>query len=194
MEFASPPVVLRDAAPVLARHLGVILAGLVDLIARRFLRDPACVALLVPLCLRLRRALGRFERAVTRPVVARGTMPVGMRMGAARARVRQPAAPAVRLPGGHGWLVRVLGWEAAAYMCQLEALLATPGMDALAARPGVGRILRPVCRMLGVGARVVRKAKPRVKVAVVVPAMVDDGWRPKPTRATWWRPPKEKFS
>ena len=76
MEFATPPVVLRDAAPALTRHLGLILAGLVDLIARRFLRDPTCVVLLVPLCLRLRRAMGRFERAVTRPVA----VPVGMRV------------------------------------------------------------------------------------------------------------------
>jgi len=177
------------AAPELARRFGLIMAGLAGLIAARMLRMPRYAGLIVTLWHRLQRAARRFERVATRPVVVAGEKPP-LAVRAARART----AEVVRLPQGHGWLVRVLGWEAAAYMCQLEALLATPGMDALAARPGVGRILRPVCRMLGVGARVVRKAKPRVKVAVVVPAMVDDGWRPKPTRATWWRPPKEKFS
>ena len=175
-------------APELARRFGLIMAGLAGLIAARMLRMPRYAGLIVTLWHRLQRAARRFERVVTRPVaVGRDARPAVVRA----ARVRKPE---VRLPQGHGWLVRVLGWEAAAYMSQLETLLATPGMDALAAgRPGVGRVLRPVCRMLGVGARVVRKAKPRVKVAVVVPAMVDDGWRPKPTRATWWRPPKEKF-
>ncbi|MBC7635866.1 MAG: hypothetical protein H7251_09715, partial [Acetobacteraceae bacterium] len=42
------------------------------------------------------------------------------------------------------------------YGCQLEALLAEPAMQAaLADMPGLGRVLRPLCRMLGVVAPVV---------------------------------------
>ena len=186
--FATPLPSQDVAAPELARRFGLIMAGLAGLIAARMLRMPAYAGLIVTLWHRLQRAARRFERVVSRPavVVTREAGPVAVRV----ARERKPQ---VRLPQGHGWLVRVLGWEAAGYMSQLEALLATPGMDGLrASRPALGRILRPVCRMLGVGAKVVRKARPRVKV-VVAPAVVDDGWRPKPMRATWWRPPREKF-
>ena len=186
--FATPLPSQDVAAPELARRFGLIMAGLAGLIAARMLRMPEYAGLIVTLWHRLQRAARRFERVVSRPVVV-----VTRDKGPVAVRVARERKPQVRLPQGHGWLVRVLGWEAAGYMSQLEALLATPGMDGLrASRPALGRILRPVCRMLGVGANVMRKARPRVKV-VVAPAVVDDGWRPKPTRATWWRPPKEKF-
>ncbi len=72
---------------------------------------------------------------------------------------------AVRLPQGRLWLVRELGWEAAGFGCQLEALLAEPGMRAvLDAVPGVRRILQPICRMLGV---VVVSSAPLAAAAIV---------------------------
>ena len=148
MELAITSAAPDAAAPELIRQLRLIFAGLVDLIARRFLRDPACVALLVPLCLRLRRALGRLERALLRP--AGGIVAGVRRRGPVKVAVA-PTRPAVRLPGGFGWLVRRLGWEAAGYGSQLQTLLAEPEMMALlAALPAVGRVLRPLGRMLGV--------------------------------------------
>ena len=47
--------------------------------------------------------------------------------------------------------MRALGYEAAGYGSQLAALLAEPELQALLlAAPAAGRILRPLCRMLGV--------------------------------------------
>jgi len=117
----------------------VIVAGLVALVARRFLRDPKLVGLTVQLCGWLGRSVRRFVRALGRP-------PHASRPRADRTR-RASAAP--RLPSGRGWLVRALGYEAAGYGLQLAHLLAEPGMQAtLAAFPGAGRALRPLCRML----------------------------------------------
>ena len=117
------------------------MAGLAALIARRFVRDPKFAALVGPLWSWLNRSVQRFARVrvVARAVVR--PMP--------RVRVRRVGTPRVRLPCGQGWLVKALGWEAAGYGCQLTALLAEPEMLALMqALPGVGRVLRPLCRML----------------------------------------------
>ena len=63
-----------------------------------------------------------------------------------------PAADA--LPRGRFWLIRVLGYEAAACATQLEALLAEPGAaEILALVPSAGRIIRPLTRLLAIGAR-----------------------------------------
>ena len=53
-----------SCAPDFARRLGGILACLVALIARRFLRDPFHADLIVPLCLYLRRAACRLAERV----------------------------------------------------------------------------------------------------------------------------------
>ena len=83
------------------------------------------------------------------------------------ARGNRPVAPA-RVPGGllprgREWLVKELGCEAVAYTSQLTALRDEPAMQAaLAAMPGLARVLRPLCRMLGVE----RRALPETSVAV----------------------------
>ena len=155
MRPSPPPLPSPDVALELARRFGLILAGLGALVARGFLRRPALVGLIVPLFGWLSRSVRRFGRAMARPVVARA---------ADGGRARGDRAARLRLPAGRGWLVRVLGYEAVGYGSQLEALLAEPEMVAvLAAVPAVGRILRPLCRMLGVGAVVVA---PAVKVPV----------------------------
>ncbi|MBC7634318.1 MAG: hypothetical protein H7251_01820 [Acetobacteraceae bacterium] len=67
----------------------------------------------------------------------------------------------VRLPTGRGWLVRELGYEAVACALQLEALLTEPAMRAaLQALPAAGRVLRPVCRILGVPEAVIATIAP----------------------------------
>ena len=158
------PFFQTSEAPELARRFALILAGLAALVARRFLRMPHLMGLTGALYGRLVRLAQRFERGLTRTAKQRAA-----RVGnAGIARVR-----AVALPSGRGWLVRELGWEAAGYGCQLEALLAEPAMQAaLADMPGLGRVLRPLCRMLGVVAPVVAvvavvavAAEPAVEVA-----------------------------
>ena len=61
-----------------------------------------------------------------------------------------PRAPKLRLPGRHAWLIRLVQRTAQLYP-QLEILIGRPEMaELLAAAPQAGRILRPLCRMLGI--------------------------------------------
>lgn len=156
------PVELRDRAPDLAQRLAAILLGLAGLVAWRFLKNPRLVGIIVPLWRRLTRIAGRFERVVVRPAKVR-TARTGRGPGG--------KAVAVSLPSGRGWLVRELGWEAAGFGSQLAHLLAEPEMQALIATvPGVGRILRPVCRILGYElAAVTTMVAPPVLMASIVP-------------------------
>ncbi len=81
-----------------------------------------------------RVAAGRLRPARPRPCVPRQ---------------RPPAAPSP-LPRGRAWLMRLVP-EAAGAASQLQHLLTDPEMAALiAAAPQAGRILRPLCRMLGI--------------------------------------------
>ena len=131
------------------------MVALAAVIARRFLRMPAYAGLILPLWRRLTHVEAKFGRAMARAVAVRAP-----RAERARAeRVRPERVLGVRLPGRQGWLVEVLGYEAAASRSQVEALLAEPGMRAaLDAAPGVGRILRPLCRMLGLPVALARAA------------------------------------
>jgi hypothetical protein len=61
------------------------------------------------------------------------------------------AAVAPVWPRRFAWLVRLAGYQAAGFGSQLQAILEHPEMVALlAAAPQSVRILRPLCRMLGV--------------------------------------------
>ncbi|MBC7637128.1 MAG: hypothetical protein H7251_16175 [Acetobacteraceae bacterium] len=154
MNINPTPFGLPDAAPELARRFAMIMAGLGALVARRFLKMPHLVGFTGLLWGRLNRAVQRFYRALTVPAQA----------GAPRVRADRAATTRVRpegLPRGRGWIVRELGWEAAAYLVQLENLLGEIATQhALAAAPGAGRVLRPICRMLGVPAASTPKLAP----------------------------------
>jgi hypothetical protein len=115
------------------------------------------------ICLRMERLAARFEGGrVWRP---------GLRLGGGRAVSVEAAARRVRVwPLGFCWLIRMMGWQAAGYGSQLRAVLEQPEMVALlVAAPQAARILRPVCRMLGIETSLLR---PGVAGAVVevVPA------------------------
>ncbi len=156
MNFIATPFALPDTAPELARRFAMIMAGLGALVARRFLRMPHLVGFTLRVWGQLNRAVRRFHRALTVPAAVRTP------------RARPDRAALVRgkrsdLPRGKGWIVRELGWEAAAYLVQLETLLGEiTTQAALAAAPGAGRVLRPICRMLGVSAAVTPKIAPAV--------------------------------
>jgi hypothetical protein len=83
---------------------------------------------------------------------------------------RAAARPAMVLPRRFGWLVDLVGHEAAGCGSQLAHLLTDPEMVALVADvPQARRILAPLCRMLGVdcaGLRAVPRVRAR-KVAVL---------------------------
>ena len=145
MNASTEPFGLPDDAPELARRFAWIMAGLGALIARRFLKMPHLSRFTVQLWNYLNRATRRFYRALTcKPAKVRAPRARGDRKDVERARP-------VALPSGRGWIVRELGWEAAAYLGAMEVLLAEVATrTALLDAPRAGRILRPICRMLGV--------------------------------------------
>ena len=87
-------------------------------------------------------------------------------------RTRKPQA--IVLPRRFGWLVHLVGYQAAGRGSQLAHLLGDPEMVALVRDvPQARRILAPLCRMLGVtmeGPAVVRRPRVRPVVARVVAA------------------------
>ena len=156
---------LRAVTPELARRMGLILGALAAVVARRFLKVPGRMELIVPLWRWLTHAARRFEQAALRPVRTAQTRGPQTRTAVGTAKVAR-----VRLPSAQGWMVRALGWEAVGHASQLGHLLTDPEMQALmAASPAVARVLRPLCRVLGVqpmpAALLVVKAAPVVPVA-----------------------------
>jgi hypothetical protein len=115
------------------------------------------------------------------------TVSVAAEAGLVRAVVR----PDFVLPQRFGWLVGLVGHEAAGRASQLAHLLTEPEMVALVRDvPQARRILSPLCRMLGVhlgGVAAVRRKRVRAvvlepEVVAVVPERV--GYRPS---ARWPR-------
>ena len=162
-----------------------ILTNLRAAIAARAARDRALTALLVLVWGRISRAAGRLERLIAH--WRAGTLPK-----ARGARAKREAVAGVRpgLPTGRAWLV-VRVQETAAFGSQLQHALSEPEWAAfLAAAPQAGRILRPLCRMLGVEVvpAALREVK-RVRVPVVRVAKVrvvrEKPWRPGPIRPFW---------
>ncbi len=176
MQTAPLPTPLAAFAADFSRRFGLILAALAALVARRFLRQPRLVTLIVPLWNRLNRAARRCERLMAR--LAAGRLPRPRRAGR-----NGPHPVGATLPRGRGWLVRALGPEAAADATQLESLLAEPAAAGLLAlAPSAGRILRPIAHMLGVGAvapnrRAARalRAPPPVRPSLGEPASASPG-------------------
>ncbi len=143
MPSAHPATPAQAFAPEFARRLTLILTGLAALVAHKLLRNPHLVALIPQIWHRLTRAARRVERLMAR---LRAT-PAPHRP-AQRDSHRTPRGP--RPPTLNVFLIRNIGHQAAAYACQLEALLAEPASAAiLAASPGTARILNAVRRLLG---------------------------------------------
>jgi hypothetical protein len=131
--------------PSLATRFALILTGLRAVIARAAARDRARAPLLVLAWSRIGRMAARFERLFA--LWRAGSLPQPR-----PPRARRPTGPRqyARLPSGRIWLVALVR-DAAPAASQLQSLLAAPDLaDFLAACPQAGRILRPLCRMLGV--------------------------------------------
>ncbi len=133
------------ASPALADRFAHLVEGLRRAIAARGAGTWLALPLMLLLWSRLRRTAERFARLAAK--VHAGTLPPPRR----RLRSPRPARPQpLRLPRGFAWLVRRLP-QAASAASQLQHLLADPAMaDLLAAAPQAGRLLRPLCQMLGV--------------------------------------------
>jgi hypothetical protein len=138
-------LVIITAMPTLATRFSLILAGLRAAIAPVAARDRARTALLVLLWGRLARSATRFERLFAR--WREGTLPKPRPSRAGQPTTRQPHP---HLPANPAWLV-AMARETAPMASQLQHLLAHPDItEFLAAAPQAGRILRPLCHMLGI--------------------------------------------
>ena len=156
------PEPLRAAAPALAERFAWIIAGLIAVIARGFLRHPTRAAVIAPLCAWLQRTRNRFNRLATQAAAGRRPRATPPRpAGRHRDAARRPSARPVALPRQYGWLVHELRHEAAFFRNQLERLLETPEAQALLeAIPTAGRLLRPLCHMLALKPAILAKPKP----------------------------------
>ena len=140
MSFPTPP------AP--AERFALIIDGLRRAVAARIAGRRLAGPLIILICTRLGRLAGRFARLAAR--VAAGTA-APRRPASPRRPTARPRPASQRLPRRFAWLLPLVPGEAAAYGSQLQHLLSDPEMAALiAAAPQAGRILRPLCRMLGV--------------------------------------------
>jgi hypothetical protein len=173
----TPSDTLRAAAPDLARRLGLTLGGLCTAIGFSLRgADPAGKALgelawkrvfhmrHVLEALLTRIAAGWLPRPRPARTIARtvgcgaaGTAPPAPTSDApppppdAPPRVHVGPPPVAPWPRRHACLVQVVGYHAAGFGSQLNHLLTDPAMAELVATvPSVGRMLRPLCRVLGI--------------------------------------------
>ena len=163
--------------PPVAQTFAGIIAGLCRAIAVGAGRNPLAAPLMLLLWPRLNRLARRVTRLAAR--VAAGTA-APRRPAAPRPPAARPRPPYRRLPRRFAWLVRLVP-EAASAGSQLSYLLATEEMAALlAAAPQAGRLLRPLCRTLGVRPPPALAPKPR---AAPPPAAPRRAAAPRPSPA-----------
>jgi hypothetical protein len=153
--MSNPSIPETDATP-LSEVLGIIVNGLCAAMQKQSETDPY----IIPICIRLWTSLlhmtKRYERLVARFLEGR-LAPYSPRPYRPRTKwpepVRKPGEepkPKVTLPRAFGWILKYVP-GAAVYRDQLREILADPVMiQFLTAAPQAGRLLRPLCRTLGV--------------------------------------------
>ncbi len=156
----SAPPPFADAAQDLARRLDHVLDTLLLLIAARF---RVLGGVTVPFWNRVSRVRQRLAFRLARLIVAasRGGGRVARASGASRPG-RPGGRPLAGLPRGRGWLVAVLGNEAACVAGVLGAVLRDPAVGEVLTLPTIARALRPICHVLGVALPAVLQPKPAV--------------------------------
>ncbi len=147
---------LPAPAPSLSQRLTLVVQALRAAIAAHAARDRAAVAVAWLVWPYLNRLAARFTALMLRvqagkgAVVARATS--GPRAAAQGPRLQAPRLRPPGLPQGFAWLAR-LAPGILPLRGQVCHLLGDPELAALlAATPQAGRILRPLCRMLGIEA------------------------------------------
>lgn len=145
---------MTSTAPLAATdRFALVIDGLLRSVAGSHRRLGGPLVLLI--CQRLGRIAARFAIVAAR--VGAGSLRTApsraeRRPATGSSAASRPAASPTGplLPRGFAWLLRLLP-EAAAAGSQLQSLLCDPEMAALiSAAPQIGRLLRPLCRMLAV--------------------------------------------
>jgi hypothetical protein len=148
-----------DALPVtLSERLTAIVGGLLISIGNRARVDGVLRAIVLLVAGRIMRArnevlsvIARIEAGTLKQAPVRRAPATPRTMDeAARKQLTEAAAKWASVPRRIGWLIRLVGYEAAGYASQLSYLLQDEEMKRhLATTPRLGRALRPLCRMLG---------------------------------------------
>ncbi|MCC6718053.1 MAG: hypothetical protein IT555_09220 [Acetobacteraceae bacterium] len=130
----------------LAVLLTRILTDLRTAVARHTTRDPARIPVMVLAWARIGRTAARFCALFARWQA--GTLP---RPRPSRAGTPRPSRPKPAFPAGRAWLAAATDHHVRGHASQLAHLLAQPAMaEFLTAAPQAGRLLRPLCHMLGI--------------------------------------------
>ena len=165
----------------LATLLTAILTGMRAALAPHVNRDRTRTAILLCAWTRIGRAASRFQALFTRwqsntlptPRPTRAACPAGAQ--------QKPYFPA-----GRAWLAGTTDHHVRGHASQLQHLLDHHDMPAfLAAAPQAGRILRPLCHMLGITMPAVLLPRSRAKASRPKPAKPP---RPKPAPLPPLRP------
>ena len=141
----NPPTLPAETARIVA----AIFASLAAWVAHVFARHQRA-AIVGPLWSYINRTAQRFARLMAR--FEAGTLRPHKPAAARPAReAKAERKPRLRLPTAKGWLGQDVGWYGRGYGSQLEHLLNQPETAALiASLPQAQRLLRPLCRMLGI--------------------------------------------
>ena len=147
-----------------------ILTGLQAAIAVVSARERHLTALLVAVWGRIGRIRTRLERLIA--LWRAGMLPTPRAPRARRQGQPTGEKPASVVPTVPAWLVTAVG-AAAGIGAQLEQMLSQEEcVRFLAEVPQARRVLRPLCRMLGVGLRKTRKPRPVWQAPRAAPVMV----------------------
>ena len=139
-----------------AERLALSLDGLARSVAGRVVTRLMSAAMILLVWRRVKRVEQRICWMLERFRAGTLRVSVGGRSGGGG---RRAAPVGRRLPLGFGWLLPLVPSEAACFAGQIREVLAEPEMVALiAAAPQARRVLRPLCRMLGIEAEVLRPA------------------------------------
>jgi hypothetical protein len=152
----------------------IVLTGLQAAIAVVAARERALTVLLVAVWARIGRISTRLERLIA---LWRAGMLPAPRARRGRVPGTQVNKPLSAIPATPAWLL-VAVREAAPFGARLENLLSEAECEAfLAAAPQARRLLRPLCRMLGVGVVAPRIGKVRAvwQAPKSAPAVVQAG-------------------
>jgi hypothetical protein len=168
---------LPSVPPPPAERLACLIDGLCKAVAAHGVRGLLTAPLLLLLWSRLRRMAVRARRLAAR---IDGGMPPASPPRPARRRA--PSRPYMRLPRGLTWLVRAVPATACG-AAELQFLLDDPRMAAVAEAPPMRRLLRPLCRMLGVRPPPRAAAPPAPAASEPCPAQPEPA-PPRPPRAT----------
>jgi hypothetical protein len=157
----TPPA---TTAWAMAERFARLIAGLVQAISDDVMQNATLMNIAARLWNHLAATAVRFAAIAEKPLGRARRPGTPAEPGAepatepARARTRRPKAAAARrllvprqhLPTGHGWLVR-LSPRSVPFGIELAYFLVQPEMtELLATAPRLWRVLRPICRMLGI--------------------------------------------